>query len=169
MQRGGPGCETRRRRLAAGLHLAGRGQFVDDLRDVTAEHLGQLVAVDVALTGDLVEFTTAEHVLDLLPVDRLVGPGADPRIDLVAEPLVLELLDDLGQLLGRAAAEDLREDVLQIVRGGHALSATLGLRGTLLGLGSPLLRRRCLLLLLRGAFENLLENFTENIHRHASE
>jgi hypothetical protein len=45
----------------------------------------------------------------------------------------------------------------------------LWLRGTLLGLGSPLLRRWCLLLLLRGAFENLLENFTENIHRHASE
>jgi hypothetical protein len=36
----------------------------------------------------------------------------------------------------------------------------LRLRGTLLrGRG----------LLLSGAFENLLENFTENIHRHASE
>jgi len=44
----------------------------------------------------------------------------------------------------------------------------LRLRRTLLGLWSPLLRRGSLLLL-SSAFEHLLENLTENIHRYVSE
>ncbi len=54
------------------------GQLIDDLGDVAAEHLGELVAVDALVPGKLIELPLAEHVLDLPAIDGLVGPGANP-------------------------------------------------------------------------------------------
>jgi hypothetical protein len=145
-------------RQAAARQLALRRQLVDDFRNVAGEHLGELVAVDALAAGQLVELPLPERVLDLPPVDGLVGAGPHPRVDLIAEPLLLELLDDVGQLLRAAPAEDLREDVGEVVRRRHARR---GLLRPLLRLG---LRGPLGCLLLRGAFEHLLQDLAEDVH-----
>ena len=149
-------CDVKADQLKLAVDAVNKHYQNQDCR--TYHDFRELVAVDPLRAGELVEFPLAERILDLPAIDRLVGAGADPRVHLLAHPLLLELPDDVGQLLGAAAAEDLREDVAEVGRGGHALGGPLlGLR-----LRGPLLR--LLRLGLRRAFEHLLQDFTENVH-----
>jgi len=67
-------CAREWRRSAAPLQLAAGGQLVDNLRDVTAKHLSQLVAVDIATTGHFVDLLMADGILDCRRFTGLLGP-----------------------------------------------------------------------------------------------
>ena len=65
-------------RLASGLHLTAWREFVDDLWNIPAEHLGELLPIDIPLACQFIDFTSSKHILDLTTVDRLVRAGSHP-------------------------------------------------------------------------------------------
>ena len=64
--------------VLAPRQLACGRQLVDDPRDVLGEHLGELVTIDAAAASEFFKLPLTENILDLPPLDRLVGARANP-------------------------------------------------------------------------------------------
>ena len=143
------------RHRSAAWQLSARCEFVNDLGDVAGEHFCKLIPINAPPFGQLLEFPLAKDILDLPPLNRLVGAGADPRVDLLPHAPFFELFDDIGQTLGLPATEDLTKNLAEVVSGRHS-GGRLG--GTLLGGGLTLGAG------LGCACDHLLENLAEDVH-----
>lgn len=89
-------------------HLAIRREVVDELGEDACDGRRGGIEIDAVLLRELLDKFATQHLLDLLGADRQVLPGADPRLDEVAETGAFELLHQPAQPLAGAVIRDER-------------------------------------------------------------
>ena len=93
------------RQLAVGT------RFVDGVRKLMRENLGDLIDGDIVFGRELLDDIAAQHLLELLGRNRQVPAVADPGLHLIAETGLLKLGHDGGQsALPPAATQYLAQD-----------------------------------------------------------
>jgi hypothetical protein len=81
-----------------------RRQMIDDVGQILAETLQQFVTGQAALGSQRLDLIGAERVGEVAGRDLLVGTVGDPGIGLVAESLLLELIQEVAEAAGKNAA-----------------------------------------------------------------
>src|SRR5262249_40830905 len=85
-------------------HASLRGEPVNQLRQLLAQALEQVVARQAGLRRQRVDLVRAERVPEIVRVDVLVLAGTDPGLGDVAVAGVLQLLEDIVEATGEHAA-----------------------------------------------------------------
>jgi hypothetical protein len=76
--------------------------MVDRARQLVRKLRQQLIARHLELTRQLIDRVRSNRLVELIGSDRLILPGADPRIHLVAESPLPELIDKATERAGAA-------------------------------------------------------------------
>jgi hypothetical protein len=82
-----------------------RGKIIHHIRQHAREFRDDLVAGKPRAAGQLVDDIPAERRGNLVRADVLVLAGTHPGIDHIAEPLLLELLDEAAEPIDDAAGD----------------------------------------------------------------
>src|SRR5215213_7998369 len=78
--------------------------MIDDVGQMLAETLQQFVAGEAALGGELLDLVGAERVGEIAGRNLLVGTVAHPGVGLVAQPLLLELIQEVAKAAAQNAS-----------------------------------------------------------------
>ena len=84
-------------------HLAVRRQLVDDAGQGGGQLLEQFLLVQSGALRDLADDLRTDRIAEIIGVDRLVLPGADPGVGDVAVAGVFELVEQAAQTAEQAA------------------------------------------------------------------
>src|SRR6476619_8336872 len=99
-------------------HAPVRRELIDEAREILPQPFQQVVASHPGLLRQRVERVASERAREVTLGDRLVRPGADPRMRHVALTILLELLEQPGEAAiehraGGGAAEHAAEGAAQ--------------------------------------------------------
>src|SRR3954470_24241698 len=78
--------------------------MIDDVGQILAEALQQILARQAALGGQMFNLVGTQRIGEIAGRDLLVGTVADPGVGLIAKPLLLELIQEVAKPAAQDAA-----------------------------------------------------------------
>src|SRR6476469_1581127 len=90
-------------------HAPVRRELIDETREILPQPFQQVVASHPGLLRERVERVASERAREVALGDRLVRPGADPRMRHIALAVLLELLEQPAETATKGATQQIAE------------------------------------------------------------